>query len=117
MGKRAKARAAKAPAKTREQRQAEKQTLALWALLGNGGAGIGSALKPEVEKAEREALSRAGLIAVEKRGRSFGLEVTDRGWRWAEEHLADALPDRTYGGAFVLRIEDTDRARIHRALA
>ena len=54
MAKRAKASsgATKAPAKSREQRQAEKQTLAMWALLGNGGAGIGSALKPEVKKAE-----------------------------------------------------------------
>ena len=96
-------RVTKAPAKSREQKQAEKQTLAMWALLGNGGAGIGSALKPEVEKAEREALERSGLITVEKRVRPFRLEVTDRGWRWAEEHLADALPDKTYGGAFVLR--------------
>jgi hypothetical protein len=104
MGKSAKSRTVKAPAKTREQRQAEKQTLALWALLGNGGAGIGSALKPEVERAEREALSRSGLITVEKRGRSFWLEVSDRGWRWAEEHLADALPDKTFGGTFVLRV-------------
>jgi hypothetical protein len=103
MGKSAKSTAAKAPVKTREQRQAEKQTLALWALLGNGGAGFGSALKPEIEKAEREALSQLGLITVNKRVRPFRLEVTDRGWRWAEEHLADALPDKTYGGAFVLR--------------
>jgi hypothetical protein len=103
MGKSAKSRTAKAPAKTREQRQAEKQTLALWALLGNGGAGIASALKPEVKKAEREALSQAGLITFDRRARPFKLEVTDRGWRWAEEHLADALPDKTQGGAFVLR--------------
>jgi hypothetical protein len=102
MGKSAKSRTAKAPAKTREQKQAETQTLALWALLGNGGAGFGSALKPEVERAEREGLNRAGLITVEKRGRSFWLEVSDHGWRWAEEHLADALPDKTYGGALVL---------------
>ncbi len=96
-------RVTKAPAKSREQRQAEKQTLAMWALLGDGGAGIGSALKPEVERAEREALEQSGLITVEKRVRPFRLEVTDHGWRWAEEHLADALPDKTFGGAFVLR--------------
>jgi hypothetical protein len=106
MAKRSRSRtsgAIKAPAKSREQKQAEKQTLAMWALLGNGGAGIGSALKPEVKKAERETLKQSGLITVEQRGRSFWLEVTDRGWRWAEEHLADPLPDRTHGGAFVLR--------------
>jgi hypothetical protein len=91
------------PAKTREQKQAEKQTLALWALLGNGGAGFGSAVKPEVEKAEREALVNAGLITFEERKRPYRLEVTDRGWRWAQEHLGDELPDKTYAGAFVLR--------------
>jgi hypothetical protein len=93
---------AKPPAKTREQRQAEKQALAMWALLGNGGAGFGGAMKPEVERAEREALREAGLITVEKRARSFWLEVTDRGWRWAEEHLDHALPEKTFAGAFVL---------------
>jgi hypothetical protein len=96
--------ATKPPAKSREQRQAEKQALAMWALLGNGGEGLGGAMKPPIEKSEREALRQAGLIAVEKRARgAFWLEVTDRGWRWAEEHLGDPLPDKTFAGAFVLR--------------
>ena len=57
-----------------------------------------------VDKAEREALAEAGLITFEKRkGGAFWLDVTDRGWRWAEEHLSHPLPDRTQGGAFVLR--------------
>jgi hypothetical protein len=61
-------------------------------------------MKPVVEKTEREALAAGGLISFEKRkGGAFWLEVTDRGWRWAEEHLSDSLPDKTYGGAFVLR--------------
>src|SRR5262245_4152601 len=95
---------AKSPPKTREQKQAEKRALALWALLGNGGSGLGGLLKPVVEKAEREALAEAGLITFEKRkGGAFWLDVTDRGWRWAEEHLSHSLPDRTQGGAFVLR--------------
>jgi hypothetical protein len=93
----------KAPPKTKEQRAAERQTLALWALLGNGGAGFGGALKPEIEKAEREGLERAGLIEVEKKGRSYWLNATDHGWHWAEEHLHDSLPEKTFGGAFVLR--------------
>jgi hypothetical protein len=93
----------KAPPKTREQRQAAKQALALWALLGNGGSGFGGAMKPVIEKAERAALLGAGLITVETRARSFWLEVTDRGWRWAEEHLGDALPDKSFAGAFVLQ--------------
>src|SRR5258705_7542762 len=102
MASKSKASNTKAAPKTREQRQAEKQALALWALLGNGGAGFGGAMKPEIKKAEREALLRAGLITEEPRARAKWLEVTDRGWRWAEEHLSDSLPDKSYGGAFVL---------------
>jgi hypothetical protein len=96
--------ATKSSPKTREQRAAEKQALAMWALLGAGGAAFGGQLKPEIEKTEREALARASLIEVEKRGRgALWLMVTDKGWDWAEQHLSDALPDKTYGGAFVLR--------------
>jgi len=89
--------------KSREQRNAENRALAMWALLGEGGAGFGGQLRPEIEKAEREALLSLGLVMVEKRQRSYWLEVTDQGWDWAEQHLADALPDKTFGGAFVLR--------------
>jgi hypothetical protein len=92
----------KPQSKSREQRQAERQTLVLWALLANGGQGFGKQLKPEVNKLEREGLLKAGLISVEKRGRSYWLSVTDRGWRWAEDHLSDKLPDRSYAGTFIL---------------
>jgi hypothetical protein len=104
-GKKSKSRKeAKPPPKTREQKDAEKQALALWALLGNGGDGFGGQLRPEIRKSEREALRDAGLITFEKRkGGAFWLEVTDRGWRWAEDHLGDPLPDKNFGGAFVLR--------------
>jgi hypothetical protein len=104
MAKNAKgATALKSPPKTREQRSAEKQALALWALLGVGGSAFGGKLKPEIEKPERDALLSLGLITVEKRQKSFWLDVTDRGWDWAEQHLADALPDKTFGGALILR--------------
>jgi hypothetical protein len=93
----------KSPPRTREQREAEKQALAMWALLGAGGAAFGGQLKPEIEKAEREALLKLELVTVEKRQRSNWLEVTDRGWHWAEQHLADPLPDKAFGGSFVLR--------------
>jgi hypothetical protein len=90
--------------KTPGQRSAEKQALALWALLGEGGDGYGGKLKPEIEKAEREALLRAGLIeAAKHKGGAWWLTITDKGWDWAEQHLADPLPEKTYGGAFVLR--------------
>ena len=88
--------------RSREQRQAERQTLVLWALLANGGEGFGTRLKPEVDRPEREALLKSGLISVEKRKRSYWLSVTDRGWRWAEDHLGDKLPDRSYAGTFIL---------------
>jgi hypothetical protein len=89
--------------RSREQRQAEKQTLVLWALLANGGEGFAKELKPVVDKGEREGLLKAGLIAVEKRRRgAYWLSVTDRGWRWAEDHLSDKLPDRSYAGTFIL---------------
>jgi hypothetical protein len=92
------------PPKTREQRGAEKQALAMWALLGAGGAAYGGKLKPQIEKSEREALQRAGLIEAEKRERgALWLIVTDRGWAWAEQHLGDSLPDKSFGGAFVLQ--------------
>jgi hypothetical protein len=75
----------------------------MWAVLGNGGEGFGGELKPVVKPAERKALLQAGLITVEKRARSFWLEVTDRGWRWAGEHLGDELPAKSQAGTFVLR--------------
>ena len=65
MAKKAKGGAAmKSPPKTREQRNAEKQALAMWALLGEGGSAFGGQLKPEIEKAEREALLSLGLVTV-----------------------------------------------------
>jgi hypothetical protein len=98
-----KSKAISAPT-SREQKGAEKQALAMWALLGAGGAAYGGRLKPEIAKAERAVLTQTGLIEAEKRARgAWWLTVTDRGWDWAEQHLADPLPDKTFGGAFVLQ--------------
>src|ERR1700761_3496846 len=88
--------------KTREQTNAEKQLLALWALLGAGGCGHGGKLKPEIKKAERDALERAGLVEVKKKNRAYWLAVTDKGWDWAEQHLRDPLPEKSQSGTFVL---------------
>jgi hypothetical protein len=94
----------KAPPMTREQRKAANQALAMWALLGEGGEAFGGKVKPEIGKDEREALAHAGLIAVEKRERgAFWLVVTEKGWDWAERNLAVPLPEKAFGGAFVLR--------------
>jgi hypothetical protein len=66
------------------------QALILWRLLGRQGTALNSEIAPK--KAEREALVRAGFVAVEKEGRSLRLTVTDKGWNWAGGHLREPLP-------------------------
>ncbi|KMO32125.1 hypothetical protein VQ02_24330 [Methylobacterium variabile] len=66
------------------------QALVLWRLLGRQGTALNSEIAPK--KAERDALQKAGLLAVEKEGRSSRLTVTDKGWNWAGGHLRDPLP-------------------------
>jgi hypothetical protein len=83
----------------------EMQTLILWALLAKtGGGGFQKDIRPEVKKLDREALVRAGLITREKRGRSgLWLEITDKGWAWAADHLGADLPKRSTAGSAILR--------------
>lgn len=83
----------------------EMQTLILWALLAKKGAGsFQKDIKPDVKKPDREALVRAGLITSENRGRpGLWLEVTDKGWAWAADHLDADLPTRSPAGSAVLR--------------
>ncbi|KMO41771.1 hypothetical protein VQ03_12460 [Methylobacterium tarhaniae] len=66
------------------------QALILWRLLGRQGTALNSEIVPK--KAERDALQKAGLLTVEKEGRSSRLTVTDKGWNWAGRHLCDPLP-------------------------
>jgi hypothetical protein len=83
-----------------------KQTLILWALLvKDNGAGYQSELKPEPNKADRVSLEKAGLITCEKRGRyrRYWLEVTEKGWAWATEHLNHDLPTGSPAGSFILQ--------------
>jgi hypothetical protein len=81
------------------------QTLVLWALLAKpGGTSFQKDVKPEVKKPDREALVSAGLIRHEKRGGAgFWLEVTDKGWDWATEHLDAELPKRSTAGSAILQ--------------
>jgi hypothetical protein len=83
----------------------EMQTLVLWALFAKpDGASFQKDIKPDVKKPDREALVRAGLITIEKRGGSgFWLEVTDKGWAWAAEHLDADLPKRSTAGSAILQ--------------
>ena len=80
------------------------QTLILWALIAKPGAGaLAKEIKPEVKKPDRDALEKAGLLEVSKRGRAFWLEVSDRGWDWAGENLDAALPSGSTAGCEILR--------------
>lgn len=81
-----------------------KLALAMWALLGEGGEAFGGKLTPEIKKKERDALCKAGLVQVEKKKNgAYWLAVSDKGWEWAEQHLADPLSARSQGSAIVLR--------------
>ena len=66
------------------------QALILWRLLGRQGTALNSEITPK--KAERDALHKAGMLSVEREGRSSRLTVTDKGWNWAGQHLRDPLP-------------------------
>lgn len=84
----------------------EKQTLILWALLArDNAASFQNELKPESEKADREALEKAGLIKCERRGRyqRYWIEVTEKGWAWATDHLNDDLPTGSPAGSTILQ--------------
>jgi hypothetical protein len=80
--------------------------LILWALLvRDNAADFQNELKPEPDKADREALEKAGLITSERRGRyrRYWLEVTEKGWAWAADHLDDDLPTGSSAGSSVLQ--------------
>ena len=84
----------------------EKQTLILWSLLvRDNAAGFQSELKPEPDKADREALEKAGLIKCERKGRyrRVWVEVTEKGWAWAADHLDNKLPTGSPAGSSILQ--------------
>jgi hypothetical protein len=84
----------------------QKQTLILWALLArDDAASFQNELKPEPDKADREALEKAGLIKCERRGRyrRIWIEVTEQGWAWATDHLNDDLPTGSPAGSSILQ--------------
>ena len=82
----------------------EMRTLMLWALLAKpGGAGLQKDIRPEVKKPDRDALVREGLIRSDPKSRPIVLEVTDKGWAWAGDHLDAELPKRSVHGAAILQ--------------
>jgi hypothetical protein len=80
------------------------QTLILWALLAKtGSASALKEIKPDVKKADREALVSAGLVVSEKRGRDIWLTMTDEGRAWAANHLDADLPTHCPAASVVLQ--------------
>lgn len=68
------------------------QTLLLWRLLGRGGQALQKDFKPGVKAPDRKALMADGLLKTDKGPRgALALEITDKGWRYAAEHLRDPL--------------------------
>ena len=90
---------AKAKKSTPQQR-----ALILWALLAReNAAAFQNELKPEPDKADRDVLKEDGLITWQKHGQRIWIEVTDKGWDWAADHLDAALPAKSNAGSDVLR--------------
>jgi len=82
----------------------EKRTLIVWALLArDNAAAFQNELKPEPEKADREALSAEGLIRWDKRGQRIWIEVRDKGWEWAGKNLDAALPTNSSAAGPILQ--------------
>jgi hypothetical protein len=82
----------------------EKQALVLWALLVcKDAAAFQNELRPEPEKADRDALEKAGLIKCETRNRRIWIEVTEHGWEWAGKNLGAVLPAKSAAGSKILQ--------------
>lgn len=94
----------------------EMQTLVLWALLGKGGQSFQKDIRPEIKRPDRLALEKAGFIVVGKLTRQgFPIEVTERGWAWAADHLGSDLPKRSTAGGSILQAWLTRLAAFMRA--
>ena len=82
----------------------KKQTLILWSLLIRpGGTAMQKDIRPLVDKADRDALVKAGLVSSAKAGRAIALEVTEKGWGWAAENLDADLPGNSPAGSQILQ--------------
>jgi len=91
-------------AQSKKRSTPEKRTLILWALLvRENAAAFQNELKPEPEKADRDALSAEGLIKRENRGRRIWIEVTDKGWAWAGKNLDASLPTNSSSAGQILQ--------------
>lgn len=69
-------------------------------LLAAGGSGSKSELGVEATAKELAPLLERKLVLLEKRGRSHHLELTDAGWRFAQQSLSDLAPNPLVSGLF-----------------
>jgi hypothetical protein len=95
----------KAEKKPREEKKSppERQALIMWALLATEKAGaFQKDLKPKPTPDDRKALESAGLVKCGS-SRPIWIEVTDKGWAWANENLGHILPKQSTAGAEILR--------------
>jgi hypothetical protein len=76
------------------------QTLIVWSLLAEGGVAFSSDLPGKAP--DRRALKSLGLVAETREKRKTRVEVTERGWAWAAEHL-DREISRSSASASILR--------------
>ncbi|MDD8026758.1 MAG: hypothetical protein PHI34_09600 [Acidobacteriota bacterium] len=76
-----------------------KQTLLLWVILFTGIEPPISATKPKLSPKERAQMEEAGLIRLEKRGRSNHIVLTDKAWGWAAGHLDAAFSSNSPAAA------------------
>ena len=104
------------------------QTLFLWDLISKGGTAWFSEVKPKPKSAATwRALERFGLILSVKRQReahnatrakkkgkatkpaaprksnALWIEVTEKGWGWANDHLASPLPTKSASAGPILQ--------------
>ncbi len=63
------------------------QALLLWNLLITGEEPAMSKAKPALKPAARKSLAEAGLLQLQKRGRSQHFVLTDKAWDWAVENF------------------------------
>lgn len=80
----------------------EMQTLMLWALLARGGEAFAKDIKPKIRKKDRALLVNLGFVGARTVKQGLKLEVTDKGWAWAADHLEAPLPVRSTAGASIL---------------
>jgi hypothetical protein len=77
------------------------QTLILWGLLAEGGAAFSSALPGAAS--DRRALKALGLVTESKVKRKIRIEVSERGWAWAADHLDGEISTRSTASGPILR--------------